>query len=197
MSQTPNNDSDHSMESNLAALSLQPTNAGTPMDTEQSAPASAAGSAAAAHAPASSAPAPVSHAGFSAVLDIEDLHSVTICGHRRARPPIVPFLCPFRLHLEVGKTYRYCTCGRSEEQPWCDDSHLERDPQPIEFTVSQEQTWHLLCGCKYSLKQPFCDGSHIHAVDGYEEVSTVPVAPSVAAAATAAAPSSVSTTGSR
>lgn len=103
------------------------------------------------------------------MIDIEDLKYVTICDIRRERPPIVPYLCPFREHLEVGKTYRYCTCGRSDKQPWCDDSHKKTDPQPIEFTVTKEQTWHWLCGCKYSLQQPWCDGSHIHAVDGYEE----------------------------
>jgi CDGSH-type Zn-finger protein len=104
-------------------------------------------------------PTPLPHADFPAVLDIEDMRFVSICGLRRPRPPIVPFLCSLRRHLEVGKTYRYCTCGRSEEQPWCDDSHLSTDPQPIEFQIKTPQTWHAICGCKYSLIQPFCDGS--------------------------------------
>ena len=94
---------------------------------------------------------------FEAVLDIEDMRTVWICGVARPRPPIVPFLCPFRVHLEPGKVYRYCTCGRSESQPWCDDEHGDTDPQPIEFSVDVNQSWHLICGCKYSTS-PFCDG---------------------------------------
>ena len=102
---------------------------------------------------------------------MEDLHFVSICGVRRARPPIVPYLCSFRRRLEPGRMYRFCTCGRSEEQPWCDDSHLSTDPQPIEFSIdpSKAQTMHQLCGCKYSTAMPFCDGSHVFVVDGYEE----------------------------
>jgi len=94
---------------------------------------------------------------FEAVLDIEDMRTVWICGVARPRPPIVPFLCPFRVHLEPGKVYRYCTCGRSESQPFCDDEHGDTDPQPIEFSVDVNQSWHLICGCKYSTS-PFCDG---------------------------------------
>lgn len=94
------------------------------------------------------------------------------CGIRRRRPPVVPYLCPFRLHLSPGRVYRFCTCGRSKDQPWCDDTHeSEKGEQPMEFEVEKgkEQTWYWLCGCKYSTSMPYCDGSHIHAIDGYEE----------------------------
>jgi len=111
----------------------------------------------------------VTLSAFPAVVDIEDLKFVSICGIRRPRPPIVPYLCSFRVQLEVGKTYRFCTCGRSTEQPFCDDTHTDDDPQPIPFQVRNKQSFWSLCGCKYSLQMPFCDGSHIHAVDGYEE----------------------------
>ena len=96
---------------------------------------------------------------FPAVIDIEDLRHVTICGVRRPRPPIVPYLCPFRVHLEVGKTYRFCTCGRSKSQPFCDDEHTDDDPQPLSFSIDHPQSFHSLCACKYSLSMPFCDGS--------------------------------------
>jgi len=86
------------------------------------------------------------------------------------RPPIVPSLCPYRVHLRVGRSYKYCSCGRSKKQPWCDESHLTTDPQPIEFTISTAQTYHWLCGCKYSSNQPWCDGSHIHVQYGTEEL---------------------------
>eukprot|EP00808_Paulinella_micropora_P021642 g80164.t1 len=98
------------------------------------------------------------------VVDIEDVP--------RPLPPVVPCWSPYRRQLVPGKTYLWCACGRSKQQPWCDGSHGPNDPQPIAFVASVQkgsQSDHLLCGCKYSAGAPFCDGSHIHTVDGYEE----------------------------
>ena len=39
-------------------------------------------------------------------------------GCARRRPPVVPAYCPKRVHLEAGRTYRWCACGRSDDQPW-------------------------------------------------------------------------------
>ncbi len=103
------------------------------------------------------------------ILPIEDLIQ-SAAKPLHALPPIVPALCPFRVKLEPGKVYRYCACGRSANQPWCDFSHRPDDPQPIEFTVDDSKRgFSLICGCKYSDSQPFCDGSHIHPHKGTEE----------------------------
>ena len=102
--------------------------------------------------------------------DVEDL--VLLDGSARRRPPVVPAYCPYRVQLQIGRTYRWCACGRSSSQPWCDDSHSDADPQPLLFSVSAAQRLHYLCGCKYTSKPPFCDGSHIHAVSGAEEQRT-------------------------
>jgi CDGSH-type Zn-finger protein len=61
--------------------------------------------------------------------------------------------------LEAGKSYWWCACGRSRNQPWCDGSHAGTDFQPQEFKVeSAGKYW--LCACKHTANGPFCDGAH-------------------------------------
>ena len=72
--------------------------------------------------------------------------------------PFIPFRRPATLQLEPG-TYRWCACGRSESQPFCDESHRGSGFEPITFTVERRQIVSL-CQCKHSHKKPFCDGSH-------------------------------------
>lgn len=68
-----------------------------------------------------------------------------------------------RQHLVHGRTYKYCTCGLSKTQPFCDDvSHEGTIFKPLEFTVDKQQTFYLLCGCKRTAKPPHCDGQHVH-----------------------------------
>ena len=102
-----------------------------------------------------------------APTDVEDL--ILLDGSLRRRPPVVPAYCPYRVQLQPDRSYRWCACGRSKNQPWCDDSHTDTDPQPLLFRVAVQQKLHYLCGCKYTSKPPWCDGSHIHAVIGPEE----------------------------
>jgi len=102
-----------------------------------------------------------------AATDVEDL--ILLDGSLRRRPPVIPAYCPYRVQLQPDRSYRWCACGRSSKQPWCDDSHTATDPQPVVFQVSVQQKLHYLCGCKYTSKPPYCDGSHIHAVIGAEE----------------------------
>jgi len=66
---------------------------------------------------------------------------------------------PIIVDLEKGKTYRWCACGRSESQPFCDGSHKVTEFTPIVFTV-EEDTKKALCVCKQSNHKPYCDGSH-------------------------------------
>jgi len=67
-------------------------------------------------------------------------------------------------HMVLGRTYKYCTCGHSSKQPFCDDSHVEKAPdfQPMSFVADKRQSFYLLCGCKQTDVPPHCDGSHIH-----------------------------------
>ncbi len=69
---------------------------------------------------------------------------------------------PCEISLEAGKTYYWCTCGRSATQPFCDGSHQGTDNEPLAFTAEETNTaW--LCGCKKTGTPPFCDGTHNEA----------------------------------
>jgi len=65
---------------------------------------------------------------------------------------------PYVLELEPGK-YRWCACGRSAKQPFCDGSHKGTDFTPVEFTLDNK-TKVALCGCKRTATPPHCDGTH-------------------------------------
>ena len=73
--------------------------------------------------------------------------------------PLSPQNKPYASEVEAGKTYYWCACGRSKNQPFCDGSHLGTDFQPVEFTAEKNETVYL-CGCKKTGNAPFCDGSH-------------------------------------
>lgn len=73
--------------------------------------------------------------------------------------PIVADTRPEVLELEPGRTYHWCRCGRSKDQPWCDGSHQGTGIEPIEFTVETHKNY-ALCKCKKTAKSPFCDGTH-------------------------------------
>ena len=66
---------------------------------------------------------------------------------------------PYSPTLEADKTYYWCACGRSANQPFCDGSHKAVGMAPRPFTAEKAgQAW--LCGCKQSKNAPFCDGTH-------------------------------------
>ena len=66
---------------------------------------------------------------------------------------------PEVLELEPGKSYWWCRCGRSKQQPWCDGSHEGTGIEPLEFTVDRQKNY-ALCKCKKTGGSPFCDGTH-------------------------------------
>ena len=72
--------------------------------------------------------------------------------------PDIAQKAPYAVELEAG-TYWWCACGRSKNQPFCDDSHkgTEFAPLKIELSQAKKVAW---CCCKHSAGKPFCDGSH-------------------------------------
>ena len=66
---------------------------------------------------------------------------------------------PYAVDVEEGKTYWWCACGRSQNQPFCDGSHEGTQFTPVEF-VAEKTAKIALCGCKHTKNQPRCDDTH-------------------------------------
>lgn len=65
---------------------------------------------------------------------------------------------PFVQKLEAG-TYYKCSCGESNNQPFCDGAHQGTEFSPTVVTLEEEKTV-ALCGCNQSNNGAFCDGAH-------------------------------------
>ena len=66
---------------------------------------------------------------------------------------------PYPVNVEAGKTYYWCACGQSRNQPFCDGSHKGSAFAPKRFTAEKDGTVYF-CGCKHSQNGALCDGSH-------------------------------------
>ncbi|RKF20288.1 glutamate synthase [Alginatibacterium sediminis] len=73
--------------------------------------------------------------------------------------PIVANNKPAKVSLTKSEEYYFCTCGRSQNQPFCDGSHAGTGFKPKSFTADQDGDAYL-CQCKQSSNAPFCDGTH-------------------------------------
>ena len=73
--------------------------------------------------------------------------------------PQSPQKSPYATDVEDGKTYYWCACGRSKNQPFCDGSHQGSDFTPVAYTATQSGRV-FFCGCKKSSNKPVCDGTH-------------------------------------
>ena len=73
--------------------------------------------------------------------------------------PHIAQKAPFKVELEAGKTYFWCQCGQSKNQPFCDGSHKGGPFLPVKHTAAESKT-AFLCGCKQTRNAPFCDGTH-------------------------------------
>lgn len=67
-------------------------------------------------------------------------------------------LGPYVVPVVEGQSYRWCSCGLSATQPWCDDAHVGTGFEPITFVAPITETFHM-CGCKRSDNAPYCFGN--------------------------------------
>jgi CDGSH-type Zn-finger protein len=73
--------------------------------------------------------------------------------------PVVAQPFPYYVEVEAGKSYKWCACGRSSTQPFCDNSHTGTEFEPVEYTA--EDTKRIaFCGCKATKNGAICDSSH-------------------------------------
>ena len=73
--------------------------------------------------------------------------------------PLVPQLTPNFIVVEEGRSYEWCACGGSVNQPFCDGSHDGTGIEPVSYTAETTRRV-LFCGCKATKRRPICDGAH-------------------------------------
>ncbi len=73
--------------------------------------------------------------------------------------PKIAQTAPYRVEVEAGKTYFWCSCGQSANQPFCDGSHKGSDFNPLKYEAEKDGAV-FFCGCKATENAPLCDGSH-------------------------------------
>ncbi|MEL6834316.1 MAG: CDGSH iron-sulfur domain-containing protein, partial [Bacteroidota bacterium] len=73
--------------------------------------------------------------------------------------PNIAAKAPIPVELEAGKTYAWCTCGSSTNQPFCDGKHQGSEFTPHVFTAEETKTAYM-CQCKHTANPGFCDGAH-------------------------------------
>ncbi len=81
--------------------------------------------------------------------------------------PVIAKYKPYYYELEAGKSYLWCSCGRSNKQPFCDGAHKGTHFKPVKYVGQSAGEEVLFCGCKHSEQQPFCDGAHNNLSDTY------------------------------
>lgn len=73
--------------------------------------------------------------------------------------PTIAATAPCPVEVTAGKTYWWCACGLSKNQPFCDGSHKTTAITPVEYKAAKDKIV-FFCACKQSAKAPLCDGTH-------------------------------------
>ena len=74
--------------------------------------------------------------------------------------PTSPQNAPYKVKVEKDKTYFWCSCGLSKNQPFCDGSHKKEGKFKSLKYLAEESKEIYFCGCKLTQHPPLCDGSH-------------------------------------
>ncbi len=73
--------------------------------------------------------------------------------------PVIAQTSPISVEVEEGKSYFWCACGRSKNQPFCDGSHKGTSFTPLKYEA-EKTTKAYFCCCKHTQNAPMCDGTH-------------------------------------
>ncbi len=80
--------------------------------------------------------------------------------------PIIAAKNSYKIAVEAGKKYFWCSCGASKNQPFCDGSHKAyKNPdgtsvmKSVMFEAAETKIISF-CGCKHSKNGALCDGTH-------------------------------------
>ena len=76
-----------------------------------------------------------------------------------ADQPAIAGTSPLHIEVEEGKSYWWCACGKSNNQPFCDGSHKGSSFVPVNWTASKTGKV-FFCNCKQTKRSPLCDGTH-------------------------------------
>lgn len=66
---------------------------------------------------------------------------------------------PLAIAVEEGKTYFWCACGQSANQPFCDGAHKGTEFTPLPYKAEKSRKV-FFCACKQTGNAPMCDGTH-------------------------------------
>lgn len=66
---------------------------------------------------------------------------------------------PYPFEVKKDQAYYWCSCGLSENQPFCDGSHKKTDMSSLEWIATESKVIYF-CGCKQSANAPLCDSTH-------------------------------------
>lgn len=68
---------------------------------------------------------------------------------------------PYKIAVEEGKLYAWCSCGHTQTEPFCNGAHRDHssEKKSLKF-IAKESKEVYLCTCKKTRTPPYCDGSH-------------------------------------
>lgn len=68
---------------------------------------------------------------------------------------------PIKVSVEEGKKYAWCSCGLSENQPFCDGKHkADGNFTPNMYIATESKDVHF-CTCKLTSREDgLCNGAH-------------------------------------
>ena len=58
--------------------------------------------------------------------------------------------------VEEGKSYSWCSCGKSTNQPFCDSSEISCEEKAVDYSSNSTKDVYF-CGCKETANSPICD----------------------------------------